>query len=533
MLFVGNYFLFHNASDIQPVAVQFKDHEAKLKTYSAPSLWREKIYLNPSILQRKWMEYKVKDRFIPSVAYDNVLPLEINYDLYNKVGEEEQLRLCSHDKSYRNVYIEVCTIQGETVLHEELGSLLPGTEKTVSFALDTPGVYTIYVSTPERRLKKTALLYYRKRTLLFSDDKSSNSFREFESLLHHKGNGVHIFCTTCKSCCFPATPYSSPRFLHKNYIPIKAYIDVEHLGKERINHFVMGMDHPLSFKRGLIHLLNMLRLASIEDEITIVTNLFKDDAAFAYFITDRLFLFSMIPLMNDRELQNILNRVDDHLLASALHGQNKELNEKILGNISKRRSSLVQQEMGRVPKSYSGDTARRDMHRFIKSYFEKRYGRGLKIPYGTGIRYKKDDMDSYTADDGFGTIFNHQGTLVFHTGYDIYEIATPTTSHNSRVPSPIRCMNYDVESYLSDVFSVHGISESSVYLSSNAALSSALIHIYNWNDSLEDTERIDNLGKNTILPISASSYAVVLTIGAIDARGKMSEQVIRIQKRDS
>jgi hypothetical protein len=55
--------------------------------------------------------------------------------------------------------------------------------------------------------------------------------------------------------------------------------------------------------------------------------------------------------------------------------------------------------------------------------------------------------------------------------------------------------------------------------------------MYNWNNSLEDTERFENLGRHTIVPVRVSSSAVILTIGAIDARGRPCEQVIRLKTR--
>jgi hypothetical protein len=329
----------------------------------------------------------------------------------------------------------------------------------------------------------------------------------------------------------PATPFSTTRYIHKNYIPVKEYLDMEHIGMDTITQFVMGMDHPLNFKRGLVHLLNMLRLASLEDEIIIVTNLFRDDPAFAYFITDRLFLFGMIPLMNDRELQNILNRVDDSLLASALIGQSGALVAKVLNNISKRRSQRIRLEMKLKPKGFKGVSARRDMHRFIKSFFEQRYGRGLKIPFGTSLRYSADDLSTYVTGDRFGEIFNHDGNLLFHTGSEIFEVVHRTPSLSSKKRFHSICMQYEVEFFLTEIFTVNSVTESTIYLTNNFGISSALIHIYNWNDSLEDMEQIENLARSTIIPIPIRSFAIILTIGAIDARGRINEQVIRIHKK--
>ena len=529
---IGDFFLFlPNAADIRPVKIRFKDHEIRLRTQENSSSWRERIYLSPAILQRKWLDYSYRDRFIPSVKYDNVLPLEMDYPFLRELGDEETIRIRSTDKFYRNVCVTICSTKGEKVFYREFKSLFPGSEETFSFSTKVPGVYTILISTAEQTFMKASLLFYRNRIAISSDDRLSEAYRSFYSTLQKKSVDVRLFCTACKSPCFPAVPFSTQSFMHKNYIPVKEYLDIEHIGMDRISQYIMGMDHPLIFKRGLVHLLNMLRLASIEDEITIVTNLFKDDPPFAYFITDRLFLFNMIPLMDNRELQNILNRVDDALLASGLMGQSGELTAKVLNNISRRRSAHVRQEMQLKPKGYTGASARRDMHRIIRSFFEERYGRNLKIPSGTKLLYRAEDLITHFSEGYSDAIFNHDGSFVFHTGTDIYEMLPRISSRHSRNGCHSVCLQYDVETFLTDIFTVNGVSESTVYLTSNFGISFALIHMYNWNDSLEDIERLENVGRSTIVPIPVHSSAIILTIGAIDARGRISEQVIRIHKK--
>ena len=285
MLFVGNFFLFlPNAEDIQPVKVSFKDHEIRLKTQytsrDASSQWRERIYLSPTILQRKWLDYTFNERFIPSVHYDNVLPLEMDYHFLREIGEEETVRIRSNDKHYRNLWVYVCNSSGDRVYQKEFKRLTAGTEQSFSFSIDIPGVYTICLSTDEQVFRKASLLYYRNRRVVSGNNVPSDAFRDFHEVLEKKKGDIRLFCVSCKSPCFPASPFSTTHYIHKNYIPVKEYLDLEHIGMDRISRYIMEMDHPLSFKRGLVHLLNMLRLASIEDEITIVTNLFKDDPAF-------------------------------------------------------------------------------------------------------------------------------------------------------------------------------------------------------------------------------------------------------------
>ena len=113
----------------------------------------------------------------------------------------------------------------------------------------------------------------------------------------------------------------------------------------------------------------------------------------------------------------------------------------------------------------------------------------------------------------------------------MYEFLHHVSSLSERKSLQGACLKYDVETFLTDIFTVNGVSESTVYLTSNFGITVALIHIYNWSSSIEDMERIENLGRYCIVTIPVHSYAIILTIGAIDARGRISEQVIRIQKR--
>ena len=530
--FIGRFFIFlHNAADIRPVKIQFRDHEEKLKGKETPSIWHEKVFLSPTLLQRKWIDYRYTERFISSARYDNILPLEMDYPFLNRIGEETVLRIRSTDKIYRNVHIHILNDAEEKVFHKELKRLPLHSEITITFSTKLPGMYTVVFSAEDQVFKKSSFLYYRNKSMLDYDNRECDEYQLFLSFLENNKRDHKLFCTYCKSACMPAEPLSTPGYVHKNYIPVKEYLDFENLGTDRISRFIMSMDHPLSFKRGLIHLLNMLRLASVDDEITIVTNLFKDDPSFAYFITDRLFLFNMIPLMENRELQNILNRIDDSLLASSLIGQGKELRMKVLNNISRRRSVSVQQEMHLRPRGYDGKSARRDMHRLIKSFFEERFGRELKIRMNSKIYYRVKGLFEHFSEGSCEDIFNHNGSFVFFTGADVYELLPPSSFIPSIHTYDERCLRYDMETYLTNIVTVNGVSESTVYLMTNFGIRFVLIHIYNWNDSLEDTERLENLGKHTIIPVRISSSAVILTLGAIDARGRPGEQVIRLKTR--
>ena len=533
--YVGRFFIFlHNARDVNPARILFRDHEAPVRRHKNESgrvSWHEKVYLNPVILQRKWMDYRVRDRFIPSVSYDNVLPLEMDYARTVPVGQPCLVRFRSTDKLYRNVVFTLCDQEGKQAFRHDFRSMPLNAHTEVSFRPAKPGFYTPYIAAEDRVYRRDPIFFYRRRTVVDDENRHGEGYETVIERLKKGERQARLLCARCQSPCIPIEPFFSERYMHKNYIPIKEYLDTERLGMEQISGFIMSMGHPASFKSGLVHLLNMLRLARVEDEITIVTNLFRDDPPFAYYITDRLFLFNMIPIMKDRELQNILNRLEDRLIGSALMNQGQELTSKVMKNVSRRRAAGIRQEIQQLPVRYDGGSERQEMHRIIKTHFEQRFGRELRIPISSKLLYRKLGLFDYFSRGKPEDIFNHSGGFILCSGDEVYETQMRFSSLPSIHDHEEICVPFDAETCFTDIFTVFGMTETTVFLSSNYAIRYGIIHLYNWHDSLENTERLENVGKKTVVPIGVSAPAVVLTIGVITARGAPCEQIIRLKRK--
>jgi hypothetical protein len=537
--YVGKYFIFlHTARDIHPVKVHFRDHEIAIRGYKkketvasrSESPWREKVFLNPAILQRKWIDYKLKDRFVTSASYDNVLPLEIDYQLLQCAGDEMRISLRSMDKPYRDIDVHIRNCEGVEVFNQFVKRLPVREEIILTCSIEKAGIYRIFFTSEDELYGAGALLVARNKITVVAGE-PNDAYDEFLTRVEESGDEAQLFCSACGLPCVPLQPDIAEGFEHKNYIPVKEYLDIERLGMDRITHFIMGLEHPTSYKRGFIHLLNMLRLASLEDEITIIKNLFKDDPPFAHFVTDRLFLFGMIPIMEERALQNILNRIDDSLIASALRGQNRDLIEKVMGNVSRRRAAGIRQDMQYEPREYNGVHARMEMHRRIRSFFEERYGRELKIPVKSVLLYKPVPLHEHFSSRLSQRIHNHSGSYIFFHENDAFEITLSNSSLPDIHAQGNQCVPLDTETCMKEIFTVYGSTESTVYLRSSFGIRFASIHLYNWNDSLEDCERLENIGKGIVVPVSVSGSAVILTIGAIDARGLPCEQIIRLKTK--
>jgi hypothetical protein len=510
-LYLGRYFLFLlTASNTHPVKLYFREKETPLKKERAVGPWREKIYLYPAIIPRKWLEYKYRERFIPAVTFDNVLPCEISYNFINKINEFSEIQLRTFDKSYKNPCFQILNEEEKIVYQTRLSSVTPRKKETLRFRLKQTGIFHMRLSTQEDTLQLSVIIFVQNN---LPELKYNESIEKLKN--------CSIYCDFCKCRVYPFETKVIQRFLYKNYIPFKEYIDIERLGIHFISNFIMKLRHPVTFKRGLVHLLNIIRLASTDDEITIVTNLFKDEPAFAYFITDRLFFFEMIPLMVDRDLQNILNTMDEGDIAKSLSGESRLLIDKVLNNISKRRARFVLNEMNTGRDEKGNIKLKYSMHTRIKHFFEEKFGRVLKIPYMDKVVYKAKKPFETDAEPA---IEHHSGNyLVIHKPEIVHMSSSSDNNDN--------CLPFDIECYCDRIFNVVGITESTIYLKSEIGTRYTFIHIYNWISNIEDSELIENISPHMVIPLKYRSSGLILTVGAISSRGLPMEQVIRLRIR--
>ncbi len=524
-LYIGEYFLFLlAASDINPIKLYFREHETKIKAGKSTVSWKEKIYMYPAILQRKWIEYKYKDKFIPPAAFDNVLPCELNYNFLNRIGKVAEIKIKTIDKQYKNITFQLIDKNNEAVFSEKLDYLTINKEIIIYVPVKTPGVYNISISTEEKNYSKSEIIFYSDNNIFSIHEMSSEQFDGFYMKLKKHGKESKVYCNFCKSRIYPVKAKVIQGFIYKNYIPFKEYVDIEGLGMDYIIKYIMNIKHPAVYKRGLVHLLNIIRLASIQDELTIVANLFKDDPTFAYYITDKLFFFNMIPIMNDKELQRILNDIDDTNIARSLIGEKRVIVKKILNNISARRRKIILSEMGSTHRGNQSVKAKNEMHKLIRLFFEERFGRILKIPYIDKVVYYEKDLPEKLDALLIADLPYHSGEYLTICNSEIFQYSSDDKKD--------RCLGLDVESYKDKIVSLAGITESTIYLKSETGIRYAFIHIYNWITNLEDYEFIENISIHMIIPFKYTSSGMIFTIGAIDSKGKPLEQVIRLKIKD-
>jgi len=197
--------------------------------------------------------------------------------------------------------------------------------------------------------------------------------------------------------------------------------------------------------------------------------------------------------------------------------------------------------------------AKSEVHRSIKSFFEQRFGRELKIPCTTRVIYRVEKAKDFLKDISLNRMLLHSGAVAVFDGHDLILLdddneglldekrPVPSIENTGRdtngplnEPRPLKiinCIAYDCETSKDAVFSIVGITESSIYLLSMFGIRYTRIHIYNWLTSLEDTEILENISRHSIIPLRLPSFCFVLTIGAVDGKRRPHEQVIRVKVR--
>ncbi len=96
---------------------------------------------------------------------------------------------------------------------------------------------------------------------------------------------------------------------------------------------------------GISSVAEMLNVIDRATERNLLENLAQEDPDLVDEIRRLMFVFEDISKLADRDIQNLLKNVESSQWATALKGASEELKDKILSNMSKRASELLQEEM--------------------------------------------------------------------------------------------------------------------------------------------------------------------------------------------
>jgi flagellar motor switch protein FliG len=96
---------------------------------------------------------------------------------------------------------------------------------------------------------------------------------------------------------------------------------------------------------GVASVAEMLNVIDRATERSLLENLAQEDPDLVEEIRRLMFVFEDITALSNRDIQTLLKNVESSQWAMALKGASPELKEKILGNMSKRASDLLREEM--------------------------------------------------------------------------------------------------------------------------------------------------------------------------------------------
>lgn len=105
------------------------------------------------------------------------------------------------------------------------------------------------------------------------------------------------------------------------------------------------MSQEMTQAGGVEAVVDILSNVDRSTEKSILENIEKDDADLAAEIKNKMFVFEDIVQLDDRSIQQVLREVDTKELSLALKGVTEDVQNKILGNLSKRAAEMLKEDM--------------------------------------------------------------------------------------------------------------------------------------------------------------------------------------------
>jgi len=137
---------------------------------------------------------------------------------------------------------------------------------------------------------------------------------------------------------------------------------------------------------GVNTLAEILNNLDKDSEQKILDSIEEENDELAGEIRNKMFMFENIVILSDREVQKLLDFVEKDTLAMALKGEEQELREKLLSNVSKNKRLEILDEMKLI-----GPVRYRDVHEAQQKILNV-----LKIMEAQGEVYLKDrDSENY------------------------------------------------------------------------------------------------------------------------------------------
>jgi hypothetical protein len=231
--------------------------------------WTEKVFLNETLLCRGLYDLDFDGVVFPRKALDNHPPLVVGLpgDLV-EAGRELPLSIADPERFLREV--EVVLLHGRRRLFARIVRLSGGAGTRISLPPLVSGASTLC-------LRREESLFECREIVAAGPTEGSVPGRFSEEELSFPlpdpalaDRSVRLFCRHCGREAVPAERYTYVRTTRDTYVPFKDMVDIAGISEESLSAFVRSLRIEPGMKRGLRHLLDTLRVASLEDEITVI-----------------------------------------------------------------------------------------------------------------------------------------------------------------------------------------------------------------------------------------------------------------------
>lgn len=419
----GKYFLFIKSSQQNPVVVQFRPETEKF--FSANLIIDNIVICNA--IQDIQIENECFEKMdIPvSVRKIKIYGLKNQYNCNEKIDfvviteKESELKIIVIDKNGYIRYNQNIEISEKW--------------KNLSFTLCCAGDYKIYF------FCNNEFLFYRK--IKITEIKNNLIIRILKSLkdkivfkIYRENNEIteplnikEISVLTHKQE-YRTTDEKIPVKYSISYVPVKKVFPEIDKIKLLSKIAVKGDFNPAGFLKIIASIKEMSEI----EEIKFIKNLFNTSPDIAYTLATEIFDFEILFSIPENELREILNTIDDELLACGIKGLSESRLGYIKKNVSEKRWQRIENILKTIEIISNKEiiSACEKIAQHIRVYFQKKYGHRIEI---------LEKIDERLKIQTIGDILNYDSKIKAYTyylpenGFDKYWIAQFSTNSNENI----------------------------------------------------------------------------------------------------
>lgn len=398
----GKYFLFIKSSYQNPVLVRFRPETEK---FFAANLIIDNIVICNAVQDVQIENEYFRKICIPEPVQNiKIYGLKTQYNCNEKINfviiseKEFELKIIVSDK---NGYIR----------YNQNIKVTPGW-KTLSFTIPCAGEYKIYF------FSDNEFLFYRKMKI--TETKNNLIIRILKRLKDkivfkiYRGNNNEVteslrikeISVLTHKIEYRTTVEKIPVKYSILYVPVKKIFP--EINKIKLLSRIAIKDdfNPAGFLKVITALKEMTEI----EEIKFIKNLFDSSPDIAYTLATEIFDFEILFSIPENELHEILNMIDDELLAYGIKGLSESNLGYIKKNVSEKRWQRIENVLRNLEITSNKEiiSAYEKIAQYIRVYFQKKYGHKIDI---------LEKIDKRLKIQTIGNILNYDTRIKAYTYY--------------------------------------------------------------------------------------------------------------------